>query len=84
MAVRSGIPVRSGLLLLTLMTLGGCATNEAPRPAQFWGGVGFSYEANKITGKEKYDSPKATTHVGFEKDLGNGLGVGAEVAGIAQ
>jgi len=71
----------STLMLLSL--LNACASNEPARPADFWGGVGFSYEADKISGGKKIDTPVATTHVGFEKDLGGGLGIGAEVAGAS-
>ncbi|WP_457607343.1 hypothetical protein [Nitratifractor sp.] len=51
-------------------------------PAHYWGGVGFSYEATKSSGGKRYKSgPTETTVIGFEKQLGGGLGVGAEFAG---
>jgi hypothetical protein len=61
------------------MFLAGCQSKEPPQPAQFWGGIGFSYETNKFNG----DTPTAATHIGFEKQLGDGVGIGAEVSGVA-
>jgi len=68
---------------LLLSILSGCASDTPPRPATIWGGVGFAYEADKISGGTQYDLPVATTHIGLEKDLGNGVGIGVEVAGAA-
>ena len=79
--MRKALPL-SFLFLLTLL-LSGCSSDQPPQPAQFWGGVGFSYEANKVSGGRSRDVPAATTHIGFEKQLGGGLGIGAEVAGVA-
>jgi len=73
------------LFLAFFLILGivGCANKEPAQPAQFWGGVGFSYEAEKVSGGKKYDTPGVATHIGFEKQLGGGLGVGVEVAGTS-
>ena len=75
----------SALLSILLLNafLGGCASNQPAQPAEFWGGVGFSYEANQVSGGGTRDVPAATTHIGFEKQLGGGLGIGAEVGGVA-
>jgi hypothetical protein len=70
-------------LLLPFLFLGGCASDQPPQPAQFWGGVGFSYEADKVSGGRKRNLPAASTHIGFEKELGGGFGIGMEVAGVA-
>ena len=72
--------IGAGLLALIL---GGCAaSDQPPQPAQFWGGVGFSYEADKISGGKRLSSPTTAAHIGFEKQLGGGLGIGVEVAGF--
>jgi len=71
------------LFALTLFLLiTGCAREPTP-PADFWGGVGFSYEADSGSGgRHNHNGSAATTTVGFEKQLGGGLGIGGEVAGI--
>jgi hypothetical protein len=69
------------LLLVTLLLTACSRHNEPPQPAQFWGGIGFSYEANKVSGGKSGSSPETAAHVGFEKELGGGLGIGVEVAG---
>ena len=59
-----------------LIILGGCATQPTP-PADFWGGIGFAYEADRGCDAKN----RATTTIGFEKELGNGFGIGGEVSG---
>ncbi|WP_457603408.1 hypothetical protein [Nitratifractor sp.] len=59
-----------------LIMLGGCATQSTP-PADFWGGIGFAYEAKRGSDAKN----RATTTIGFEKELGNGFGIGGEVSG---
>ena len=66
--------------LLLFLFLVGC-TDEPTPPADFWGGVGFAYQADS-GGKHRHNGPAATTTVGFEKELGGGLGIGGEMAGI--
>ncbi len=75
--------IRILLVPSLLFLLAGCASDQPPQPAQFWGGVGFSYEADSVKGGPKSKTPEATTHIGFEKQLGGGLGIGMEVAGVA-
>ncbi len=60
------------------LMLNGCATDTPP--ADFWGGVGFGYEANKVDTRKENQGTAAVT-IGFEKQLGGGFGVGGEVAG---
>jgi hypothetical protein len=74
---------KNPLLPALLLLITGCASDQPPQPAQFWGGVGFSYEANQVSGGGTRDVPAAATHFGFEKELGGGLGIGMEVAGVA-
>jgi len=61
---------------------------EAPASADFWGQLGFAYQAQDAN----YENPgdfsdkennafSATIILGVEKNLGNGFGFGAEVAG---
>ena len=72
------IPI--SILTTLLLGLSGC-TNDPTPPADFWGGIGFSYEAEKRSGGPKDSGHTATTTIGFEKQLGGGLGIGGEVAG---
>jgi hypothetical protein len=58
----------------------------APATADFWGQVGFSYEMNDNgaafdLGDEENNKFSTTIVLGVEKDIGNGFGVGVEVAG---
>jgi hypothetical protein len=57
----------------------------APATADFWGQVGFFYQAedNEVFdwGDTENNRFSTTIVLGVEKDLGNGFGVGAEVAG---
>jgi hypothetical protein len=65
-----------GVLCISIsIFMQGCGTPDTP-PANFWGGVGFMYEAQKGGGVRR--GPTATAS--FEKELGNGFGVGGEVA----
>lgn len=59
-----------------LIILGGCATQATP-PADFWGGIGFAYETNHGSDTNN----RTTTTIGFEKELGNGFGIGGEFSG---
>ena len=63
------------IVYILALFLAGCATHTPP--ANFWGGVGFGYKANKIG---KNSKKLVGTTAGFEKQLGGGFGVGAEVA----
>ena len=63
------------VILAMLLLLAGCMSHTPP--ANFWGGVGFGYKANKIG---KNSKKLVGTTAGFEKQLGGGFGVGAEVA----
>ena len=68
--------------LIFFLWMAGC-TREPTPPADFWGVAGFSYEADSVSGgKHDHSGPTATTVIGFEKQLGGGLGIGGEVAGI--
>ena len=58
--------------------LSGCAKDTPP--ADFWGGVGFGYEANKADIHKGTQGTAAST-AGFEKQLGGGFAIGGEVAG---
>jgi len=58
----------------------GCASDTPP--AKFWGGVGAEYEAGSIKSSKKLQSSAGAVHIGFEKSLGGGFGIGGEVAGV--
>ena len=58
----------------------------APAAADFWGQIGFSYDFNDVDGgfdfgDEENNAFSAAVVLGVEKQLGNGFGFGAEVAG---
>ncbi len=57
----------------------------APAACDFWGQIGFRYEFKsdkngKGLAKSAHNAAKSTVVLGVEKDLGNGFGLGAEVA----
>jgi hypothetical protein len=76
--LRIGIPAL-GIILLT-----GCAADQPPQPPEKWGGIGFLYEAEGVDGGKRYDRPVVAAHIGFEKQLGGGFGIGAEADGTAR
>jgi len=58
----------------------------APASADFWGQIGFSYDANDVDGgfgfgDKENNSFSATVVLGVEKEIGYGFGVGFELAG---
>jgi len=58
----------------------------APATADFWGQIGFRYDANDIDGGFDFSDNEnnafsAAVVLGVEKQLGNGFGFGAELAG---
>jgi hypothetical protein len=58
----------------------------APASADFWGQIGFSYDANDVDGgmsfgDEENNAFSAAVVLGVEKELGYGFGFGAELAG---
>ena len=67
------------LVIISIVVMNGCANHPTP-PADFWGGVGFAYEAQNDSVGHIHGSG-ATTVIGFEKQLGGGLGIGGEVGG---
>jgi len=67
------------LVIMLIVTINGCAKHATP-PADVWGGVGFAYEAQNDTSGHIHGSG-ATTVIGFERQLGSGLGIGGEVGG---
>ena len=57
----------------------------APAACDFWGQIGFRYEfksdhAGKGLAKTAHNGAKSTVVMGVEKEVGNGFGLGAEVA----
>lgn len=71
----------SSILLLFVVMVVGCANHHSTPPAKMWGGVGFLYESGKDSSSAKISHTGPRVVVGFEKELGDGLGIGAEVAG---
>ena len=67
------------LVIISMVAMSGCGNHPTP-PADLWGGVGFAYEAQNDTSGHIHGSG-ATTVIGFEKQLGGGLGIGGEVGG---
>ena len=68
------------LILFISIFVAGCASDTPP--AKFWGGVGAEYEAGSIKRSKKLQNSAGAAHIGFEKSLGGGFGIGGEVAGV--
>ena len=64
------------IIILIMLLLSGCMSHTPP--ANFWGGVGFGYQVDRVN-KNK-DIGIATATMGFEKEIGRGFGIGGEVA----
>jgi len=66
-------------MIMSIVVMNGCGNHPTP-PADFWGGVGFAYEAQDDSYRHVHGFG-ATTVIGFEKQIGGGLGIGGEVGG---
>ena len=67
------------LAMMSIAAINGCA-NHPTLPADFWGSVGFAYEAQNDSVGHAHGSG-ATTVIGFEKQLGGGVAIGGELGG---
>lgn len=67
------------LVIMSILVMNGCVNHPTP-PADFWGGVGFAYEAQNNSSGHVHGSG-VTTAIGFEKQLGGGVAIGGEAGG---
>jgi predicted small lipoprotein YifL len=66
-------------VISALFMMAGCAGNGPTPPADVWGSVGFSYEAEK--GTMSHESGRSAAVIGFEKELSPRLSLGFEAGG---
>ena len=72
--------LKSISFVIMMLMMNGCANHITP-PADFWGSVGFAYETQNDSATGHIHSSSTATVIGFEKQLGGGLGIGGEVGG---